>query len=279
MKKTSITLAIMLGSTVLLSSCFLSKNKQAASAKNIPFEQQKHAAQPQAQIVGDEDKQRIIQRLSANFVLSEFKAQDIKVSKTPIVGIFEVLVKGEVIYTTIDGNYVFIGNLLDVRNKVSLTQKSIEIASVVDWKKLPFKDAFVWEKGKVDNKRQIAVFSDPNCQYCKKFEQELLKIDNIRVYNFLIPILSEDSVQKAQQIWCQKDDKSRHESFEQWMTKGTAPVATLDVNKNCNSPHKQNMELAQKLGISGTPTIILSDGSRISGFVDADELSARLAKL
>ena len=69
--------------------------------------------------------------------------------------------------------------------------------------RLPIKDAFTIVRG--NGKRKLAVFEDPNCGYCKRFERDLQKVDNVTIHMFLYPILGPDSVEKSKNIWCAKD--------------------------------------------------------------------------
>ena len=132
---------------------------------------------------------------------------------------------------------------------------------------LPTKDAFSIVRG--TGKRKIAVFEDPNCGYCKRFEKDLQKLDNITVYLFLYPILSADSMDKAKNIWCSKD---RAKSWQDWMIKAQTPPGSV-----CESTALQrNLEYGKKHKISGTPTILLADGSRVPGAIEAKELEKLL---
>ena len=132
---------------------------------------------------------------------------------------------------------------------------------------LPIKDAFTIIRG--TGKRKIAVFEDPNCGYCKRFEKDLQKIDNITVYLFLYPILSADSMEKARNIWCSKD---KPKTWQDWMTKGQTPSSL-----SCESSAMlRNLEYGKKHKINGTPTILLADGSRVPGAIEAKELEKLL---
>ena len=127
-----------------------------------------------------------------------------EVSKTPIPGLFEVRVNGtDIFYTDAEGNYLLQGNLIDTRQRRNLTEERIDKLSAIAFDALPFKDAFTIVRG--NGKRKLAVFEDPNCGYCKRFERDLQKVDNVTVYMFLYPILSADSNDKSKNIWCAKD--------------------------------------------------------------------------
>ena len=143
----------------------------------------------------------------------------------------------------------------------------IEKLTAIEFKSLPFKDAISIVRG--DGKRQLAVFEDPNCGYCKKFERDIKKINNITVHLFLVPILGPDSVKKSKDIWCAKDPAK---AWQTWMidnkkpTPGECDTSALD----------RNVALSQEFKINGTPTLIFSDGSRVPGAISSAEVEKRL---
>jgi thiol:disulfide interchange protein DsbC len=72
-----------------------------------------------------------------------------------------------------------------------------------------------------NGKRKVAVFEDPNCGYCKRFERDLQNVDNVTVYMFLYPILSPDSAEKSRNVWCAKD---RAKAWQDWMVRDQVPA-------------------------------------------------------
>lgn len=191
-----------------------------------------------------------------------------EVSKSPIAGLYEIRVNGnEIYYTDADGNYLVQGNLIDTREKRNLTEERIEKLSAIAFDALPLKDAFTMVRG--NGKRKLAVFEDPNCGYCKRFEKDLQKINNVTVYIFLYPILGPDSTEKSKNIWCAKD---KNKAWLDWMIRDVAPAAA-----SCDSAAiARNVELGRKFKITGTPTLVFADGSRVPGAVGADEVEKRL---
>ena len=140
----------------------------------------------------------------------------------------------------------------------------------VDFKTLNLKHAITMVRG--NGKRKLAVFEDPNCGYCKRFEKDLQKVDNVTVHLFLIPILGEDSVNKSRQIWCAAD---RAKSWNDWMLRDVAPKGKAICNTEALTA---NLEFANKHRITGTPTLIFEDGSRVPGAIGAVQLEERLAR-
>jgi thiol:disulfide interchange protein DsbC len=193
-----------------------------------------------------------------------------EISKTPMEGLYEVRVnQSEIFYTDAQGNFLIQGNLIDVRAQEDLTEKRQAKLTEIDFKDLPLKDAFTIVRG--NGKRKVAVFEDPNCGYCKRFERDLTKIDNVTVHVFLYPILSQDSVDKSRNIWCAKD---KGKTFLDWMVKDVTPAAA-----NCDTAAlARNLEFGKKNRITGTPTLIFANGTRVPGAIGADRVEKLLAE-
>lgn len=191
-----------------------------------------------------------------------------EISKAPIPGLYEVRVNGsEIFYTDAEGNYLIQGTLYDTRQRRDLTEDRVNKLTAIPFDKLPLKDAFVMVRG--DGKRKLAVFEDPNCGYCKRFERDLQQIDNVTVYLFLYPILSQDSAEKSRYIWCAKD---KAKAFLDWMVKDITPEAA-----NCDSSAvARNLEFGKKNKITGTPTLLFFDGVRVPGALPAQQVERLL---
>jgi len=192
-----------------------------------------------------------------------------EIKRTPMPGLFELRVDGsEIYYTDASANFLIQGHLIDTKNQRDLTEERIQKIMAVDFKSLPFKDAIVIVRGK--GERKMAMFEDPNCGYCKRFERELQNIDNVTVYLFLYPILGKDSVDKSKAIWCSKDQSK---AWQDLMLRDQAPNPT-----GCDTAAlKRNVDFGQKQRINGTPTTIFADGSRISGAVEMAQIEKLLS--
>jgi thiol:disulfide interchange protein DsbC len=194
-----------------------------------------------------------------------------EVRKAPMPGLWEVRVNGfDIFYTDEQGNFLLQGNLIDVKARRNLTEERVEKLSQVDFDKLPLKDAFKIVRG--NGKRRLAVFEDPNCGYCKQFERDLTKVDNVTIHLFLYPVLGPDSHVKSRAIWC---DKDKVKSWNDWMLNGVKPQGA-----DCDAaPIVRNVEFGRKHNITGTPTLIFADGSRAPGAIPANEVEKRLAAI
>jgi thiol:disulfide interchange protein DsbC len=190
------------------------------------------------------------------------------VARTPMPGIYEVYANGSVIYTDEKVNYLIAeGRMVDANTRTDLTAERLRKLQAIAFSSLPLDLSFTIARG--SGKRKIAYFADPNCGYCKRFEQELLNIKDLTVHLFMYPILSQDSVNKSRAVWCSKD---RAAAWNNWMQKGVAPSAST----NCDTPIDKIVSYGREKGISGTPTLILADGTRVPGMVSAADLAKLL---
>jgi thiol:disulfide interchange protein DsbC len=198
------------------------------------------------------------------------RAEVKSVTKAPVPGLYEVNVSGQLVYTDATGRYIINGELIDTKTNTNLTEERLAELNKIKWSDLPLSRAIKWTKG--NGSRTVAVFSDPNCPYCKKIEQTFEQMDNITVYTFLYPVLSPDSTLKAKQVWCATD---RTKAWRDWMLNHVA----LTGNSSCKTPLDENLALGQSLNITGTPAVIFTDGTRIPGAADAATLERKLASL
>ncbi|WP_211453344.1 DsbC family protein [Collimonas antrihumi] len=195
-----------------------------------------------------------------------------EVTKTPYSGLFEVRVGKDIFYTDAAAKYVFVGRIMDAQSSRDFTRERVDELSKVNFSDLPLDLAMKKVKG--NGKRVIAVFEDPNCGYCKRFHKTTLpEIDNVTVYTFLYNILAEDSAVKARNVWCSAD---RNKAWTDLMADGKAAAA---APASCQAPNDKVLALGQKLNVTGTPTIIFADGSRVPGWVDAKTMEAKFSSL
>lgn len=192
------------------------------------------------------------------------------IAKAPVAGLYEVNAGTQVVYSDASGDYVFVGDLVDTKTRTNLTEARLAELNKVDFASLPLANAVKVVKG--NGSRKIAVFSDPNCPYCKQLEASLKSVDNITVYTFLYPVLSDDSTAKAKAIWCAAD---RAKTWEAWMLDRRAPsgAGTCDT-----SAIDKNLALGHGMNVTGTPTIFLADGRRLPGAISAEALERVLSK-
>ena len=195
-----------------------------------------------------------------------------EVTKSPVPGLFEIRVNGtEIFYSDAEGNFLIQGSVIDTRQRRNLTEERVEKLLSINFDTLPVKDAFTIVRG--NGKRRLAVFEDPNCGYCKRFERDLQKIDNVTIHMFLYPILGPDSADKSRQIWCAKDPAK---AWTDYMVRDLALAHT--ATPSCDvAAITRNVELGRKHKISGTPTLLFADGSRVPGAISAAQVEKYLS--
>lgn len=195
-----------------------------------------------------------------------FKVDEVR--RTPVAGIWEVRIGTDLIYVDDKGQHAFIeGNLVELRTNRNLTRERTDELLTIDFKTLPLDLALKQVNG--SGRRVVAVFEDPNCGYCKQMRRDLVNAKDVTIYTFVIPILSPDSETKAKKALC-ADDRMR--AWNDLMLSGKVPGNA----GTCDTPLAKVRELAQKLGISATPTTFFSNGKRLQGFVPAAQFERML---
>lgn len=190
------------------------------------------------------------------------------VTRTPVAGVWEVIVGRRIFYTDTDVKYLIAGQLFDIQTRANITQERMEnVASRLDWKSLPLKDAIKVVYGK--GERKVAVFTDINCSYCSKLETFLRQVGNVTVYNFIFPILN--SRDAAEKLMCAKNPA---QVFQDHMLNGS--VIPAAPQKCDTSMLDRNLKLGRSWGFTGTPTIIFPDGQVAPGALPPAQLEQAL---
>jgi thiol:disulfide interchange protein DsbC len=192
-----------------------------------------------------------------------------EINKSPIPGLYEVRMGSQIFYSDEKGDHLIEGQILDTRSKTNITEARLNKLNAIDFASLPLKDAIVWKSG--NGKRKLAIFADPNCGYCKRFERTLQDVKDVTVYTFLI--LGGDSPEKARAIWCAKDNTS---AWRNWMLDGKAPPRLMGACEA--SALERNLALARKHRVNGTPAIVFEDGTRVPGALPADQVEKQFAQ-
>ena len=210
----------------------------------------------------------LTQKLEKAYEKQQLKV--ISVQGTPIKGIYEVLVSGnQIVYVDSDANYMLVGDLIDVNTRKSLTEEKNAELNKVDFSQLPLDKAIKEVRG--NGKLKVAVFSDADCPFCKRLEAEFAQMTDITIYSFMMPIASlhPNAHARTVQLWCQPD---RTAAWTNWMRKGQMPPQVAE----CNNPIAETTELGEKLGFSGTPTLVFPNGKVQSGYAPKAQLETIL---
>ena len=191
------------------------------------------------------------------------------VRKTAYPNLFEVVGGGEVYYTDEKAAFLIVGgSLIDTKTRENVTEARQRQLTAIKFDALPLDQAFKIVRG--NGSRKMAMFSDPNCGYCKRFERDLVTVNDVTVYMFMYPILSPESAEKSKSVWCSAD---RGKAWLDLMLKDTAPVAA----PACETPIDKILAFGREKRIQGTPTIFFEDGERIPGAMSKEQLEKRLA--
>lgn len=204
----------------------------------------------------------IKQRLS-----SELGSPVTSIQPSKIPGLLEVIVPPRVIYVSSDGRYVVAGDLYDVDKGANLTQSVRDTARLQALENIGEENMIVYApKGKV--KHTISVFTDIDCGYCRKLHSEMAEYNKlgIKVRYLAYPRAGVDSssYKKAVTVWCSDDKKTAMDDAKRGKS--------LPAFKECKNPVKQEMILAQQLGVTGTPSILLENGQLYPGYAPASRL-------
>ncbi len=188
-----------------------------------------------------------------------------QVVKSPVPGLYEVMAQDQLFYTDDKAQFLIDGVVYDLKNMRNITEERSRKLFAIPFDSLPLENAIKVVRGK--GERKIAVFSDPNCGYCKKLEKEFLNVDNVTIYTFLYPTF-QGSEEKSRAVWCSKD---RVKAWNDLMLKDVTPPSGT-----CETPFAKNMALGKKLKVNGTPALVFADGTLNPGYMPAAELDKAL---
>jgi thiol:disulfide interchange protein DsbC len=189
----------------------------------------------------------------------------------PIQGLWEVRFRTErgmrVLYTDATGTYVIDGSIHDLRTNRDLTEERLRKLNAIKFEALPLDQAVKVQRG--DGRRVLAMFSDPYCPYCQKFEVTLQQINDITVYVFMYPVIRPQNADHSKAVWCSPD---RAKAWLELAIQHKRPAASAA----CDNPVEKNVQLGHSLGVNSTPTLILANGERVNGGMSAADLTNML---
>lgn len=183
------------------------------------------------------------------------------IQTTEMAGLYSANLDNQIIYLDENAQYMLAGSMVRLKDQKNLTKDLVLKQNSIDWKQLPFQDAIKTVKG--TGRHQLAIFSDPNCSYCKKLEAELDKLSDVTIYTFIYPLKTQ-SLGVSRQVWCEPNQAY---AWRNLLQKNVQPK-----EKSCANPIDRNLELGRKLKIEGTPTMIFGNGLKMVGGRSAEEI-------
>jgi thiol:disulfide interchange protein DsbC len=196
-------------------------------------------------------------------------AEIVYVAKSPYFGLYEAMLGDQMIYTDTKANQIIVGSVYDTATKTNLTEAKVRKLNRVAIDKLPMDLAFVKVKG--DGSRKLIVFSDADCPFCHRLENEMKGLDNVTIYTFLFPIdqLHPNAAQKSKQIWCAPD---KVKAWDEFFASGKVP----DNAGDCGDPVEKTQALGNSLKVNATPTLIFADGTMMPGALPLAQIEKAL---
>jgi thiol:disulfide interchange protein DsbC len=212
------------------------------------------------------DARPLVERLQTLYPSTRFGA----IHPTAWPGVFEVAMGANLAYVDATGRYFLFGHLYDMRQQRDLTAERKDAMARIDFGSLPLADALTEVRGK--GTRRLAIFSDPDCPYCRRLEAELRGLDDVTIHTFLMPLASlhPSARGKAVSVWCAPD---RLATWQALMIRDVLPPQA-----DCPHPVDRNVTLGEQLGINGTPTLIAGDGRVLAGAASRDQIEAWLSR-
>ncbi len=189
-----------------------------------------------------------------------------------IPGLYEVIVGGQVLYLSQDGRFAVQGDILELSSRTNLTEnrrgalRSQAIAAVGESNMVVFAP-----EGQA--RHTVTIFTDIDCGYCRKLHSQIADYnkEGIKIRYLMFPRegIGSESFNKAVAVWCADNRQDA-------LTK--AKRGENVERKTCDNPVKAQYELGQKLGVRGTPSLILESGDMIPGYVPPTQLTQMLAE-
>jgi thiol:disulfide interchange protein DsbC len=236
----------------------------------------------------EQASQDLLARLRTLYPATTFKS----VSTTPWPGVFEVSMGANLAYVDGSGRHFLFGHLYDMREQRDLTAERRQNLARIDVQTLPLSDAITEVRG--DGSRFLAIFSDPDCPYCKRLEVDLQDLTNVTIHTFVMPLVSlhPEARDKAIKVWCASSTdasgsaepstltaarvKAWHLLMRTPAADGLSTPADGKAEAECDHPIDRNVDLGETLGIHGTPTLVAGDGRLLQGASGRDQVEAWL---
>jgi thiol:disulfide interchange protein DsbC len=193
-----------------------------------------------------------------------------RIDSTPIEGLYQVILSGQVIYMTKDARYMLDGNLVDLSTKKNYSEDAMSEIRLSQLEQLGEENMVVYTPETV--KHTITVVTDIDCPYCRRLHSEMDQYldGGIKVRYVFMPLKGKGDYQTTVTVWCSED---KNEALD------LAKAGTELEAKDCDNPIDQHLKVSRSLGVRGTPAIILQDGSMLPGYIPAKKLVTELNRM
>ena len=199
-------------------------------------------------------------------------ARSIAVSETPIEGILQVQINGDIVYTSADGKYLFQGRVIDMDTREDLTEASKSLVRKELMANLDTTGQITFAPA--ETQYDLTVFTDIDCGYCRKLHAQVEEYNQqgIAIHYMAFPRagIGSRSYEKAVSVWCADDPQGA-------MTE--AKMGAEPEPDQCDNPVAKQYQAGIELGVTGTPALITSSGQLIPGYVPPDKLRERLDQM
>ncbi len=191
------------------------------------------------------------------------------ISKTPIDGLYQVIVGSQVVYMSADANYMIEGDLYNLATRENVSENAKSSIRLTAINELGSDKMLVYTPENV--KDTITVITDIDCPYCRRLHNEIPEYmkENVQVRYIFMPLKGAADMKKTISVWCSDD---------QQLALDIAKAGGEVEEKSCDNPISQHLKLARELGVRGTPAIVLDDGQLLPGYVPVKKLVAELRK-
>jgi thiol:disulfide interchange protein DsbC len=194
------------------------------------------------------------------------------IGDAPVTGLLQIMTEKGLFYTSQDGKYLLQARIYDVeegmRNVTEEALGSVRLGGLAE-----FNDSVI--EYKADNEKYVvSIFTDITCGYCRKLHNEMDEYNDlgitVRYLAFPRGGLNSRTYTDMVSVWC-ADNKQ--EAMDNAKAGGTV------ASKNCESKVAEEYAFGQKIGVNGTPNIIMPDGSVIPGYQPPKQLEQALKAL
>lgn len=196
--------------------------------------------------------------------------------ESPVDGLYQITVGTAVAYVTTDGDYVIEGDVIELDGLRNLTQRKrdnlrAEILADVDPSEMI---VFTPTNGEI--KHRITVFTDVDCVYCQRLHREIAQINALGIevrylaYPRSGPNRNLESWERSVSVWCADN---RNAALTRAKRGDRVPSA------ECDAPVAEHYALGERVGVRGTPAIFAENGTQVGGYLEPEELAARLEQV